>query len=604
MNRKILFFIFILEAGVIGVLGSLLGIGVGYLLALGSIGMLTDTVNALYFATSMEALALTWTDCIAGLGIGVFFSLLAGWLPARDAMSTPPAQVLSKGDWSPGFDWLSNPKTGICLLLFGALALLPPPFLMEGGSNMPVGGFLAAGSWILGAALLSGQMLVLLARWLRPFCQGPVSRLACSRLRDGSSRHRLAVAGLVVAVGMVTGMFQMVDSFRGTIREWFDVRFQAELYVSERGVSGAGNVNGIDPSIMKELLEDPAIEYADAMYLCHARPKVGITLLAGVDMDAWTSRIRQIWLKKPGSLDPVENSEPALVSETFARRFGVLEGGVVEPIPRRKKLISPIGIFTDYGNEFGTAAVSIDSSKKWTGSIAPSTPASISRTALRFDETKDRLRLAFPGLEVRNAQELRPSGAWHIRTDLPSHLGPQCNRPVRGFCRLAVRTSFHLRRIDPDLDHLASFGLFEPAIRSFGRFGRGRHCPGGIDLRRNRGARHGMVAYFRNQRPVLRLDSSLANTLSRFSPLRSSSDPDRLCFGMCLRFLLESQKQMKPLTLCLLFLPLSSDPNGSSRRPGPPRDTLFRPLIIRPSFLGITEPIAGMASSGGTGSAT
>ena len=145
--------------------------------------------------------------------------------------------------------------------------------------------------------LLSGQMLVLLAGWLRPFCQGPVSRLACSRLRDGSSRHRLAVAGLVVAVGMVTGMFQMVDSFRGTIREWFGVRFQAELYVSERGVSGAGNVNGIDPSIMKELLEDPAIEYADVMYLCHARPKVGITLLAGVDMDAWTSRIRQIWLR-------------------------------------------------------------------------------------------------------------------------------------------------------------------------------------------------------------------------------------------------------------------------------------------------------------------
>ena len=73
MNPEDPLFIFILEAGVIGVLGSLLGIGVGYLLALGSIGMLTDTVNALYFATSMEALALTWTDCITGLGIGVFF---------------------------------------------------------------------------------------------------------------------------------------------------------------------------------------------------------------------------------------------------------------------------------------------------------------------------------------------------------------------------------------------------------------------------------------------------------------------------------------------------------------------------------------------------
>ena len=404
----VIFFTCIMEAAVIGLLGSLAGIGVGYLLALGSVGMLTDTVNALYFATSIEALSLTGTDCLMGLGIGVFFSLLAGWLPARDAMLTPPAQVLSKGDWSPGFEWLRNPKIGILLLIFGALALLPPPFLMEGGSKMPVGGFLAAGAWILGAALLSGQMLVVLAGWLRPFCQGPVSRLACSRLRDGSSRHRLAVAGLVVAVGMVTGMFQMVDSFRGTIREWFDVRFQAGLYVSERGVTGAGNVNGIDPLIMDKLLEDSSIEYADVMYLCYARPKVGITLLAGVDMDAWSGRIRQIWLKEPGALTALEGAEPALVSETFARRFGVLEGGVVElDTPTGKKRVSPIGIFTDYGNEFGTAAISTDSWKNWTGSDRPINTSLYLKDGVSINKTRDRIRLAFPGLDVRNAKELR-----------------------------------------------------------------------------------------------------------------------------------------------------------------------------------------------------
>jgi hypothetical protein len=46
---------------------------------------------------------------------------------------------------------------------------------------------------------------------------------------------------------MVTGMFQMIGSFRDTIEEWFDVRFQADLYVSESGVTGAGSLNGIDP---------------------------------------------------------------------------------------------------------------------------------------------------------------------------------------------------------------------------------------------------------------------------------------------------------------------------------------------------------------------
>ena len=396
VNRRIIFFIFILEAGVIGVLGSLSGIGVGYLLALGSIGMLTDTVNALYFATSMEAL-----PHLDGLYRGArdrslfqpFGRLVAG--KGRHVDSTGSGFVQRR--LVSGFRLVEQPQDGnlsSALRSFGSFAssFLDGRRFEHAGRRIFGGGVMD-----LGAALLSGQMLVLLARWLRPFCQGPVSRLACSRLRDGSSRHRLAVAGLVVAVGMVTGMFQMVDSFRGTIREWFDVRFQAELYVSERGVSGAGNVNGIDPSIMKELLEDPAIEYADVMYLCHARPNVGITLLAGVDMDAWTSRIRQIWLKKPGSLDPVENSEPALVSETFARRFGVLEGGVVElDTPPEKNSFPPSESSRTTVTSSGRPPYRSIPGKNGPVRIAPSTPVSISRTALRLMKPKTASGLLFP----------------------------------------------------------------------------------------------------------------------------------------------------------------------------------------------------------------
>ena len=408
VGRRMLFLTYILETLLIGLLGSIGGIGVGYLLALGSVEMLADTVNALYFATSIEALSLTWEDSAIGLGLGLFFSLLAGWLPARDATQTPPAQMLSKGDWSPGFSWLRNPKIGLSLLILGALALLFPPYELEGGSKLPAGGFLAAGAWVLGSALLSGQALIWIARWFRPLCTGPISRVACSRLRDGSSRHRLAVAGLVVAVGMVTGMFQMVDSFRYTIEEWFDVRFQAELYVSERGVTGAGTINGIDPTVMDQLVLDESITYADVVYISYAKPKKGITILSGVDMEAWTKRIRQIWLKPPGSLEVMDGAEPALISETFARRFDLLEGGSIEiQTATGPQKLSPIGIFTDYGNEFGTAAVDIKTWKIWSGSNRPINVSLYLKEGSDLIEVRDRLRLAYPALDIRNGKELR-----------------------------------------------------------------------------------------------------------------------------------------------------------------------------------------------------
>jgi putative ABC transport system permease protein len=409
VRPELLFRICLLESLLIGLIGSLAGIGVGYLLALGAVHLLADTVNALYFATSAEVIRLTPADWWIGMTLGTTFSLLAGWLPARDAMQTPPAQILSRGDWSPGFSWLRRPQVGLLLLVAGVGALWIPPPVMAGGSKMALGGFLAAGCWIFGAALLSGQILTGLARLGRALSGRAVWRIAMSRLADGSSRHRLAVAGLVVAVGMVTGMFQMVGSFRGTIERWFDVRFQAELYVSERGVSGAGTINGIDPAIMEALRATPELDFMDALYIERVEAPVGTTVLAGVDFSVWENReVEQIWMKPIGSLTVVAGAEPAIVSETFARRFGVLNGGAVTlGTATGPRTVSPVGIFSDYGNEFGSAVIDLPQWRDWTGKERAINTSLYLKDGVEVNALRDRLRLEFPGLDIRNAGELR-----------------------------------------------------------------------------------------------------------------------------------------------------------------------------------------------------
>ena len=207
---------------------------------------------------------------------------------------------------------------------------------------------------------------------------------------------------------MVTGMFQMIGSFRETIEEWFDVRFQAHLYVSESGVTGAGSLNGIDPELMDRLLQDSAIDFADVMHVCYVKPKKGVTVLAGVDLDHWADEARQIWLKPPGSLTVKSGAEPALVSETFARRFGVLEGGAVEiQTPAGWKSVSPEGIFCDYGNEFGMAAVNAEVWERWTGSNRSINASLYLHEPSEINSIRDRLRIAYPGLDIRNERELR-----------------------------------------------------------------------------------------------------------------------------------------------------------------------------------------------------
>lgn len=408
LHSKTIFIVIVLEAFVIGALGAVAGVGVGVLLASGAVHLLADTVNALYFETSVEAIRLQGTDWLLGIGLGTGFSLLAGFLPARDATETPPAQILSRGDWSPGFSWLRRPMAGIGFLVVAILAVFLPPQPLEGGGRMPLGGFIAATALILGTALLSGQVLVGLATLARRAAHGPTTRLALSRLADGSSRHRLAVAGLVVAVGMVTGMLQMVGSFRHTIISWFDVRFQADLYVSERGASGTSALRGLDPELIAELTKDDAIEVADTLYLAKVDGPVGVTSLAGANLVRWQEEALQIWLRPPGVITPEKDAEPALISETFGRRFDVLDGGVVIlETPAGAKRITPVAVFADYGNEFGTAVVATSTWQEWMQSERPINTSLYLREGVDPNAVRDRLRLRFPGLDVRNEKELR-----------------------------------------------------------------------------------------------------------------------------------------------------------------------------------------------------
>lgn len=408
VSARTIRFTILLEAAGIGLFGSALGIGLGCLLAAGTVQLLVDTVNALYFSSSVKSIQLQTVDLWVGFAVGVVSSLLAGWLPARDAMLTPPAQVLARGDWSPGFSWLQHHRPGLVLIILGLLALTLPPAQLQAGGRIPIGGFVAACCWIFGAALLAGNTMVQLNCWLQRFNLGPLSRLAITRLAEGSSRHRLAVSGLVVAVAMVTGILQLVNSFQGTIERWLDVRFQADLYVSEQGSTGVDALNGIDPELAAKLAGNETVAHAHLQYVAFVNAPLGKTMLSGVDLQLWRDQIDQIWHTDPGELEPVAGAQPAFVSEAFARRFDVLQGGVVTlETPAGLKKVTPIGIYADYGNEFGTAVIDHSIWRQWLDIERPLNISLFLQPGLVTNTVRDAMRLEFPGLDIRNAQELK-----------------------------------------------------------------------------------------------------------------------------------------------------------------------------------------------------
>ncbi|NMC78450.1 MAG: FtsX-like permease family protein, partial [Chloroflexi bacterium] len=98
VTRRELFVMVISEAAVMGAIGSLLGIGLGVLMGRQTVAMVTQTINDLYFTTTVQAVGVPTQSLIKGGVLGVAASVLAAAVPAREAATVPPRLTLLRSD--------------------------------------------------------------------------------------------------------------------------------------------------------------------------------------------------------------------------------------------------------------------------------------------------------------------------------------------------------------------------------------------------------------------------------------------------------------------------------------------------------------------------
>ncbi|MEZ5277168.1 MAG: FtsX-like permease family protein [Opitutaceae bacterium] len=348
----------LLEALSIGAVGGVLGALLGWAGAQLTVRLVGRTVDALYYATSVDAARPVFSDHFVSILLGVMAGLVAGWLPANEATRVPPAQSLGRGHIPSGLRFFSRTPLGGILLAIGFLLLWVPPLSDGAGNRFPLAGYAAAFFWILGAAILSGAFIRPVARLLTPLVRENLrARLALSHLTRPSSRHRLATAGLVVAVGMTAGMIILIGSFEKTVVGWIGRSLQADLYLASDGAQNTSTKNRIAASTWQAILNDPAVADGD-VFLAHPivlenRP----TLLGGFGFDFLDRHQVLPWIVSPRR--PRDASAvPGLISESFSVRFEVGVGDFLEvPGGLSFHRVEVVGLYADYGNERGTVLV-------------------------------------------------------------------------------------------------------------------------------------------------------------------------------------------------------------------------------------------------------
>jgi putative ABC transport system permease protein len=401
------------EAAVLGVIGGALGVLLGWAGAQFSVRAVGQTVNALYYATTVASATPSLVEVLLGVGLGVLASLAAGWWPAREAARTPPAQVLVRhAAAAPGAAVLRHAWLGLALVAAGTVCAFLPPLRFAGGGRFPLAGYAAAFLWIFGGGVLCGFLLPWIARAARSARDRfAVARVALSHLAAPSGRHRLAVAALLCAIGMTAGMAILVGSFEQTVQGWVRRSLQADLYLSSNGGQSASAQSRLSPATWRALAAHPAVDAASPL---SAFPLIldGLpTTLTGAELPLVRTRSDLPWLKAPRDpaiFDPARNATLTLASESFAARFRKDIGDTFRiPTPAGVQTLTLAGIFADYGNERGALLVEREHLVRWFGDDHVVSLSLFLKPGTDADALRAELLARHPGVMIYTHASLR-----------------------------------------------------------------------------------------------------------------------------------------------------------------------------------------------------
>ncbi len=352
--RSEIFFMIIFEALVIGLIGTIFGVIVGIALGRETVNLILQTINDLYYVTTVKSVSIPSVSVIKGILLGIFATILVSIPPAIEATQVSPrtAKIRSGYEGKVRKNLIILSFLGVLLFLISYYLLFSPYFQnlwwAFGATLLVVIGF------SIFAALGLFLILPVLSKFLKKYF-GLIPGMAARELYRSLSRTAVAVSSLMVAVSVTIGMAMMINSFRYTVSIWLRETLAGDIYISVPNQFSNRSSAYIDQESVRSIFEYPEINKIDTLLTTN-----GISDFGDLQINVITNNeiaYERIFTNTGVPIENIWDSlllEKILIAEPLANRFEVGINDVLPmETPAGKVNFEIIGIFSDYTSSQG-----------------------------------------------------------------------------------------------------------------------------------------------------------------------------------------------------------------------------------------------------------
>jgi len=403
VTRSQLATLLVAEGAIVGIVGSALGLALGFVLAQAAVRISGADFGAGYFRGVAPILSPAPLALMLFFGLGVLTAMLASLVPALEAARSPPAPALKAGDDERAFARLRPSWPGVVTIGAGAVTALLPPV-----AGLPLFGYIAIALLLIGTLMLMPRIAVVLLAVL-PLPRGAPPRLALLQMRGAPGQVAVSLAAIVASVSLMVSMAIMVASFRISLDTWLERVLPADVYVRAGAAGDSAYMTADDQAHIVAL---PGVRRAEflreqLLLLDAGRPR--IYLLART-IDA-ANLSRQLQLVSGPVTVAAGAPPPAWVNEAMVDLYAFTPGKMIElPIAGKRAAFTVAGVWRDYARPHGAVVIDRERYIALTGDrsatngalwLAPGTNLEeLGRVIVRDVPGGARLEIAAPG-EIR-----------------------------------------------------------------------------------------------------------------------------------------------------------------------------------------------------------